>query len=98
MDRILKASYGDKQQREQNLKPVDRLAAARLKEDFKARKAGQGPKEVGHGSTTQCIMQLPDGTHALMTTHYQLQGPYYGSLMDPDGITLVMEIHPHVSM
>jgi uncharacterized protein YaiL (DUF2058 family) len=46
MDKILNASYGDKQQRDANRKAVDPRVAARVEAEFKARKAAQGPREV----------------------------------------------------
>lgn len=46
MDRILKASYGDRNQQEVNRKPVNPAQAAQVKAEFKARRASAGPREV----------------------------------------------------
>ena len=48
MDQILKASYGDRGQRQVNELPSDRARAAAIQQDFKAKKQAEWRAYVRH--------------------------------------------------
>lgn len=50
MEQILKASYGDRGQRDVNAKGPDRVVAEAIQADFKARKAAQHQAPVSAAS------------------------------------------------
>lgn len=53
MDKILKASYGDRQQREANAGQLNRLAAVKVEQEYKERRAGQ-PRHEASAPMPQC--------------------------------------------
>lgn len=70
MERILKASYGDKDQHEHNLRAPNWNQAAKIQADVKARKAAMGPREL---PTPQ-----PGNPHGAVFWNPKLHGTPYG--------------------
>ncbi len=88
MDGILKADYGDRNQREANLKPADRARAQQIEANFKARRASMGPREVrnevlalGPARTQEVVEHLQSGACALSAAAHATTEQLAGALL-----------------